>query len=82
MPTHQTNKGSKVISHSFRIYEDASAFWAEKGTKIKIETPIDDPNILGSRLYVGKVQGKPGDIIMKALPFGRYEEDIFKKGLY
>lgn len=36
LPTQQTNRGSKVISHSLRIYEDASAFWSEKGNKIKI----------------------------------------------
>jgi serine/threonine protein kinase len=82
LQTHHTNKGSRVINHSLRIYEDASAFCAEKGSKIKIDTPVDDPNIFGSRIFVGKVQGKPGDFVLKAVPFTRYEEEAFKRGLY
>jgi hypothetical protein len=31
---------------------------------------------------VGKIQGKPGDFLMKAVPFTRYEEEAFKRGLY
>ena len=36
LQTHYTNKGSRVIDHSFRIYEDSSTFYNEKGSKIKI----------------------------------------------
>jgi len=55
-----TNRGSRVINHSLLIYEDAASFLAERGNKIKLETPIDDPNKLGSLIFIGRVSGKPG----------------------
>jgi len=82
LQTFATNRGSRVVNHSLRIYEDAATFLAERGGKLKIETPIADPNVLGSHIFVGKLQGKPGELLVKSIPFDRYEEEEFKRGLY
>lgn len=31
----------------------------EKGCKIKISTPIDDPNYIGKSIFTAKLEGKP-----------------------
>ena len=46
----------------------------EKGSKIKIITPIDDPNYIGKQIYTIKIDGKPSEMILKAIPFNRYED--------
>ena len=33
-------------------------------------------------MFVGKVEGKPGEVMFKSIPFNRYEDDAFKRGLY
>jgi|JI8StandDraft_1071087.scaffolds.fasta_scaffold1019736_1 hypothetical protein len=54
----------------------------EKGSKIKIINPIDDPNYIGKQIFIIKIQGKPSEMILKTIPFNRYEDEKFKRGLY
>ena len=82
MQTFVNNRGSRVVNKALRIYESSGEFVEQIGQRIKITTPIEDPNNLGDRFFIGKMQGKPGDILIKSIPFNRYEEEAFKKGLY
>lgn len=38
--------------------------------------------MIGSRLYIGKILGKPGDILFKVISFNKYEQQAFKRGIY
>lgn len=54
----------------------------EKGSKIKIVNPIDDPNYIGKQIFTMKMLNKPSEMILKTIPFNRYEDEKFKRGLY
>lgn len=41
-----------------KIYTDSGTFMHEKGSKMKIANPIDDPNYIGKQVYTIKIQGK------------------------
>ncbi len=45
----------------------------DKGNKIKIVNPIDDPNYIGKQIFTIKMQNRPSEMILKAIPFNRYE---------
>jgi hypothetical protein len=36
LQTFYNNRGSRVVNHSFKIYESAQDFLLEKGNKLKI----------------------------------------------
>ena len=82
LQTHFTNKTSEVLSHSLKIYPDSGSFMHEKGSKIKITNPIDDPNYIGKHLFTVKIQGQNQETMLKIIPFNRYEDQAFKQGLY
>ena len=67
---------------ALKIYEDSNQFIIEKGNKIKIINCIEDPNIMDSIIYVIKLVDKPHEMLLKTIPFNRFEEEKFKKGLY
>ena len=46
----------------------------EKGSKIKIIHPIDDPNHLGKHIFIIKFNNKPNELFLKLIPFNRYED--------
>ena len=54
----------------------------EKGSKIKIVHSIDDPNNLGKHVFIIKLLNKPHETFLKLIPFNRYEDEKFKRGLY
>lgn len=82
MQTHMTNRATEVLNHSLKIYEDSASFMHEKGSKIKIIASIDDPNRINEQIFLIKIQGKPKEVIVKLIPFNKYEDEKFKKGLY
>lgn len=58
LQTLLTNATSAVISHNLKIFNDSGAFMHERGSKIKIINPIEDPNYIGRQLFTIKMQGK------------------------
>jgi hypothetical protein len=48
-----------VFSHSLKIFTDSGTFMHEKGSKIKIVNPIDDPNYIGKQIFTMKLLNKP-----------------------
>lgn len=74
LQTHFTNKASEVLSHSLKVYSDSGTFMHEKGSKIKIVNPLDDPNYLNRQIFIVKMQGQPNEIMLKVIPFNRYED--------
>lgn len=38
--------------------------------------------MIGEKIYIVKIMGKPNEMMVKLIPLNKYEEDIFKKGFY
>jgi hypothetical protein len=73
LQTNFVNRGTKVVNYAIKIYEDSGSFMHEKGSKIKIINAIDDPNVIGEKVYIIKMMGKPNEMLLKLVPFNKYE---------
>ena len=61
-----------MVNQTLKIYESSREFLEQLGSRIRITTPVEDPNCLGERTFIGKVEGKSGEVMIKAIPFNRY----------
>ena len=57
-----------------KIFTDSASFMHEKGSRMKIIHPIDDPNHLGKHIFIIKLHNKPNEALLKLIPFNRYED--------
>jgi hypothetical protein len=46
----------------------------EKGSKIKIINPIEDPNYIDKQIYTARLHNNPSELIIKIVPFNKYED--------